>query len=478
MSTPSLNNSDNTFLTDSPTKLIISNAFPAMASMMFMAFYQIVDGIMVGRRLGPEALASINLLYPIIALIIGLAVMIGTGGNARLAVLLGAGKVTQARQTLGLIALLGTILGILGSLGIHLFFPWIIRFLGASGSLATDAGDYLRSLSPFFTSMILLFILEQSVRNDGKPNLATIVMAGAALLNIILDYLFLFIFDYGIIGAALATGISKSLGASIFVTYFVKKTLKNGTGLYFAYPKAIRETLKSICTNGSSEFFGSLAVGVTTWLFNYKLLLLAGSLGIAAFALVQFILMIASAIFMGIGAGIQPIISYNHGAKLNKRVWAIITHSIVASLIIAAALVIVLQFTTIPLVSLFIKDHPEALKLTLDATAWIRWSIIFMPIGILGSICFTSLEKAGPSIVIALSRGLILTMVGLIVFSRLIGLTGIWLTPLFSEGGTALITLALLNSWQIKYLKNEEDRITYTHYKNETHESNNKKHIS
>ncbi|PKM66956.1 MAG: multidrug transporter MatE [Firmicutes bacterium HGW-Firmicutes-2] len=466
MCTHASNNSHNTFLTDSPAKLIISNAIPAIASMMFMAFYQIVDGIMVGRRLGPEALASINLLYPIIALIVGLAVMIGTGGNTRLAVLLGAGKITQARQTLGLITLLGTILGILGGLGIYLFFPWIIRFLGASGNLAADAGDYLRSLSPFFTSMILLFILEQSVRNDGKPNLATIVMACAALLNIILDYLFLFIFDYGIVGAALATGISKSLGASFFIVYFIKKSLKNIPGLYFAYPKAVRETLKSISTNGSSEFFGSLAVGVTTWLFNYKLLLLAGSLGIAAFALVQFILMIASAIFMGIGAGIQPIISYNHGAKLNKRVWSIITQSIVASLIIAVALVIILQFSTIPLVSFFIKDHPEALRLTLEATEWIRWSIIFMPIGIIGSICFTSIEQAGPSILIALSRGLILTVIGLLVFSRLLGLTGIWLTPLFSEGGTAIITLVLINSWQIKYLRNQEDTFTCINYNN------------
>ncbi len=390
--------------------------------------------------------------------------MIGTGGNARLAVLLGAGKVKQARQTLGLITLLGTVLGILGSLGIYLFFPWILRFLGASGNLAADAGEYLCTVSPFFASMILLFILEQSVRNDGQPNLATIVMAGAALLNIVLDYLFLFILDYGIAGAALATGISKSLGAGIFVAYFVIKLLKNRSGLFFASPKVDRETLKAISTNGSSEFFGSLAVGVTTWLFNYMLLLFAGSLGIAAFALVQFILMIASAIFMGIGAGIQPIISYNHGAGLKERVWSTITLSFVASLVLAVALVVMLQFTTVSLVGLFIQDHPEALRLTVEATTWIRWSIIFMPIGILGSICFTAIEQAVPSILIALSRGLVFTSVGLVVFSRFFGLTGIWLTPLFSEGGTALLTLALIYSWQKKNMQKQEDTATNIDY--------------
>lgn len=456
MGTQSLKITDTAFLTESPAKLIVANALPAIASMMFMAFYQIVDGIMVGRRFGPEALASINLLYPVLALIVGLAVMIGTGGNVRLAVLLGAGNLKQARHTLGLITLLGTVLGLLGSLGIYLFFPWILRLLGASGNLAINAGEYLLTVSPFFTSMILLFILEQSVRNDGKPNLASIVMAGAALLNIVLDYLFLFILDYGIAGAALATGISKSLGAGIFFAYFVTKLLKNRSGLFFASPKADRETLMAISKNGSSEFFGSLAVGVTTWLFNYMLLLFAGSLGIAAFALVQFILMIASAIFMGIGAGIQPIISYNHGAGLKERVWSTMTLSFIASLVIAAALVAMLQFTTVPLVGLFIKEHPEALRLTVEATSWIRWSIIFMPVGILGSICFTAIEQAVPSILIALSRGLVLTVVGLVIFSRILNLTGIWLTPIFSEGGTALLTLALIYSWQKKYMQQQK----------------------
>ena len=130
------------FLTRPLGSLILENALPAVASMLFMALYQIVDGILVGRRLGPEALASVNILYPILALFIGLAVMIGVGGNSRIAVLLGAGETKQARRVLGLVISLGTFLGVTGSLITIFAFSGILTALGTSGALGELAGQY------------------------------------------------------------------------------------------------------------------------------------------------------------------------------------------------------------------------------------------------------------------------------------------------------------------------------------------------
>ncbi|EEG77457.1 MATE family efflux transporter [Dethiobacter alkaliphilus] len=435
------------FLTLPLGRLMLKNALPAVASMLFMALYQAVDAMLVGRRLGPEALASVNILYPILAVFVGLAVMIGVGGNARIAVLLGSGETKQARRTLGLIVALGVGLGLTGSVVVAVFFPQILAVLGTSGSLGIFAGEYLRTMYPFATMMILFFILEQSVRNDGQAGLAAMVMAGMALLNIALDYLFLFVLNLGIGGAALATGISQSLGALIFVCYFWRKTLLRQDGLCFATPGGGVPVLLSIAANGSSELFNSLAVGVTTFLFNRIILSYVGAMGVAAFSVTQYLLAVGMMVFMGLGNGAQPILSYNHGAGLTERVQGTLIRLLGTSMVIGFLFFVVMRFQAASLAGLFIADHPEALATTLRVAATVSWSMLFIPVGIVVSVFFTALEKAEKSLIIAVCRGFVFTVTGLALFPLLWGETGIWITPVFAEGATALVGTVLLYRW-------------------------------
>ncbi|ARE87621.1 MATE family efflux transporter [Clostridium formicaceticum] len=445
--TSNTNSTREAFLTHPLGSLITKNALPAVASMLFMALYQVVDGILVGRRLGPEALASINVLFPILAVFIGLAVMIGIGGNARIAVLLGAGKTDKARRILGLIVTLGTILGVCGSAVVVLAFPKILYFIGTSGELGNYAGQYLKALYPFFTPMILLFILEQSVRNDGRPNMATMVMAAMAILNIVLDYIFLFPLDLGIRGAALATGLSQSIGATVFLIYFLFKTFGGHTGLSLGAPGGGFSAIGTIVTNGSSELFNNIAAGLTTFLFNRIILSHLGALGVAAFALVQYLLMFGMMILIGMSNGTQPILSYNHGAGLFYRVQGTLSRLLASSFIIGIIFFILLQWQTQTLVTLFIPEHPDALDLTVSVADTISWSMLFMPVGIVGSVFFTAMEKAIHSLVIAILRGLVFILIGLAVFPLLWGTAGIWITPVFSEAATALVTTFLIYQW-------------------------------
>lgn len=435
------------FLKQPLGSLIIKNTLPAVASMLFMALYHMADAIMVGRSLGPEALASVNILYPIMAFFIGLAAMIGVGGNARVAVLQGAGDTEAARRVLGLVVALGTILGIIGSLVAILAFSQILTLLGTSGSLGVLAGQYLKAIYPFFTTMILIFILEQTVRNDGRPNLATGVMMAMALLNIVLDYIFLFPLQLGIAGAALATGLSQSLGALIFIFYFARKNFFKKPGLRFGIPGGGYPALKMIAFNGSSEFLNSVAAGLTTFLFNRALLAYLGSAGVAAFAMVQYLIMFGSVIIFGISVGAQPILSYNHGAGLRARVSGTLKRVLAASIAIAVTLFALIRWQAPLMVTLFIPEHPETIAVTLEAARIISWSLLLMPIGIIGSTFFTALEKAGQSLLIALSRGFVFTVIGLLLFPSLWGATGIWITPLFSEAVSVIVTLYLFYRW-------------------------------
>ena len=427
------------FLTYPLGKLIRKHALPAVASMMFMAFYQIADGIMVGRSLGPEALASVNILYPVLALLAGLGVMIGVGGNARIAVLLGAGESRKASGVLSLIVSLGIGLGIAGSLITLALRPQILALLGTSGQLGHFAGEYLIGLLPFFAFMILVFILEQSVRNDGRPNLASGIMAACALLNIGLDYLFLFVLEWGITGAAVATGLSQSIGALIFAAYFLQKTLADKPGLCYARPQVNQNTLLAVVVNGSSEMFNSLATGVTIFLFNRMILAYVGDLGVAAFALVQYLMMLGMMVVIGICNGTQPIFSYNHGAGEHRRVQGALWRVAALCTGVGAAVFFLMGWQAEPMAALFLPEHPEALALTLEVAWLVRWSMLFMPAAMLGSVYFTALEQAGKSLSVAVSRGLLLPVLGLALFPAWWGAAGIWITPAFAEGVAVLV---------------------------------------
>ena len=446
-------NGRETFLTQPIGRLIAQNAIPAVTSMLFMAVYQVTDAMLVGRRLGPEALAAVNILYPVLALFVGLAVMIAVGGSTKIAVLLGAGEEIKAGRILGKITVMGLALGVTGSLMVVLNLPRILALLGTSGDLGTLAGAYLNSLYPFFAMMILQLILEQAVRNDGRANLATAVMVSMALLNILLDYLFLFVLNKGIAGAALATGIAQSIAASIFVLYFVSKAVQRRPGLRIYRPMWKLSDTREVLTNGSSELFNSLALGVTTFLFNRVILSHVGTLGVAAFSLVQYVILFGMTVLLGLSMGSQPIISYNYGAGLSARVRETLSRLMTYSLLAGALFFLVLHLQTGPLIALFIKDSPEAMEMALQVAGLMRWSVLLMPVGIVGSMFFTAIEKAGKSLIVAVCRSLVFTVVGLTLFPLMWQETGIWITPIFSEGATASITAFLMYRWSKNSLR-------------------------
>ena len=434
-------------LNRSPGKLIAKYASPAVASMLFMAFYQITDGIMVGRSLGPEAMASVNILYPIVALLSGIAVMIGVGGNARIAVLLGAGKTRDASRVLGLIVTLGVGLGLIGSFAAVAFRPQILALLGTSGELGVYAGGYLAGILPFFTFMILTFILEQSVRNDGRPNFAGIVMASCALLNIGLDYLFLFVWGFGIEGAAMASGISQTVGAMIFLSHFIGKTVNRRGGLRFARPDGRIATIRTVGVNGASELFNSLSMGVTTFLFNRMILAYVGSLGVAAMTVVQYPVMLCVMIVMGLGSGVQPILSYNHGAGLSLRVRGTVRRTAGVATLFGLLVFLAMFFGAETVAAAFVPDHPDAIALTREVARIVSWSVLFMPFAMVASVYFTALEQAAKSLIIAVTRGLVLPVLGLVVFPLFWGAFGIWITAVFTEAAAMLVAVACI-AWR------------------------------
>jgi putative MATE family efflux protein len=447
----------NEFLKEPMTKLIIKYATPAVIAMLFMAMYQIVDGMMVGQKVGMESLAAINVLYPVLALLSGLGVMIGVGGNTKIAIYLGENKVKEASKTLGLIVLLGVCVGVLGTVTVYLLLPNILDLLGADTLLGYHAGQYLLGITPFFTLMLLLFILEQSIRNDGKPGLSGVAMIVSALSNVLLTYIFLYVFELETMGAGLATGISQSIGACIMIGYFVRKIYLKKSGLNLMRPNIDLKLIRSICFNGSSEGLNSLSLGVTTFLFNMMIIQYVGTIGVAAYSIVSYLLMIGQVIIIGIAVGVQPIMSYNYGANQKQRVISTLKQSVIISTVLMLMFFMVLNFWIKDLTMLFTNQDSDAIQIALDASVMLKWSILIMPINVLVTTYFTALEKAKKSFIISLLRGLLLPVVLLIFLSNLFGAFGIWFTPFVVECLTLIFCLIFL-----KREKNEHAQLKMT----------------
>ena len=446
---------ESAFLTDSLGTLLWKNAGPAVMSMIVIALYQIVDGAMLGRRLGPDALAAVNILYPVVALLSALMAMLASGASARLGVLLGAGKSSDAGRLLSLMLLLSVALGVIGSIAALIFTTPMTGLLGASESIRGLAVGYLTTLAPFFVFFIVAFVFDQATRGDGSPGFASAVTGGAAVLNISLDYLFLFHLDLGMEGAALASGLAQTTAAVLFVARFVLKSAERTGSLRFRAPIFDRATIVAIAGNGSSEFFSTFSLGFVIFLYNRALMSYVGPLGVAAFAIVQYMLMIGTVMFTGVAVGAQPIISWNHGAGNHERVKGTVVRVIATTSVLGIVIALAAALRADTLSALFMPDHPEAILLTALALRIVAWAIIAAPLGVVGSVFFTAIERPKPSVVIAMLRGLIVPVIALGLFPLLWQDTGIWFVPVASEAVAALVAAFLL----VRSLRTSRDRV-------------------
>ncbi len=331
------------------------------------------------------------------------------------------------------------------------------RILVFSGPLtsALGAGDgvqamtrlYLVTIAPFFSAYILSFILDQAVRNDGRAGFATLVMVSGALINIALDYVFLFVLEMGIAGAALASAIGQSFSATVFLVYFVVKAIRRSNGLRISRPTGGIRVVSAIAVNGSSELLGSLALGVVTLAFNHALMNRTGSLGVAAFALVQYVMMLGAVFFSALGSGSQPVLSQNFGAGQTDRVTQALHFVTGVGALIGLVLGVSVYAGASRMAVLFVPDHPEAIAIASNAIRIVAWSLPLAAVGMIGSVFFTSIEKAGMSLVIAAGRGLVFPLIALAVFPNLWEVNGIWLVAVTTELAGAAVTMALLGRW-------------------------------
>lgn len=424
--------------------LFMRYAIPGAVSLIFLSLQSIIDGIVVGNFIGADALASVNLIMPGYSLLMSIAIMLGIGSQALMSIGFGEKNYAGVKDTMktGFISIL--VIGLLFSVVISAFAPQIAGLLGANDALLSNSVGYIYGLIPFAPVIAVMFYFDYVLKALGHPRFAMYVMTSTVVLNLLLSVFFVTRLDMGTFGVGLATGISFTIGI-VFSAVTVWKQIKSLPTLTAVKGRFRFKTLWQIFYNGSSEGVSELAAGFSLFLFNLALMQYAGKEGVAAFAVINYIIFIGTSLFLGISDGIISIISYNFGAKLWGRIREAMKIAIGTNFVIGLLFIAVLWGFGESIISLFINDSDAAVvDIAVQGSHILGWAFLLNGFNIFAASFFTAMNNAKISLIIATLRGMVFVALGIFIFPKLMGINGIWITTPFAEVMTFGVSLLLV----------------------------------
>ena len=417
-------------------------AIPNLFSMVFSSIYMMADGVFVGRYIGSSALAAVNLVMPILMIIFALGDMIAVGSSVKISIALGEKHEDKARRlftaSLCSIGTISIVLMILGSI----FAKSIIFTIVKDTQLAMLAYQYARVLILALPFIMPMFALDNYLRNCGKAKFSMVMNIGVSVFNIFLDWLFIAKMGRGIEYAAIATGLSMGIGTIVALTPFVFKKVT----LYFTAPKISFRDFHGIVYNGSSEFFNNIAGSVMATIVNMLLLRMGGTNAVAAYGIVMYIDTFLIAMLYGILDSVQPAVSYNLGAKNEKRINSFFKISCSTASAISVICMSIMLFFSTQLASLFIRDStPEIINITQNAIILFAPSYLFTWFNMVSSSFLTSYDKPKESLIIMGFRSIIFPLITLVIAPQIWDINGIFVTPTIASGLTFLVAIFIWN---------------------------------
>ncbi|KAB3534003.1 MATE family efflux transporter [Alkaliphilus pronyensis] len=423
-------------------KLLLRLSAPAVAGMMVQALYNLVDTIFVGRGVGTMAIAGLAIAFPLQMLGLAIAQAIGIGGASIISRSLGSGDTEKAEKAMGnifsLIIVISLVLTILGLA----FIEPILMVFGATDSILPYAMEYMRVIL-LGTVLFTFAVASNSVlRAEGNAKMAMYTMLISAGLNIILDPIFIFVFNMGIRGAAIATVLAQATTAVYLVIYFMtgKSTLKFKMKNLKPDIKIILETFAI----GSSAFARQAAGSIMAIILNNSLAFYGGDITIAAFGVINRLLMFTFMPLFGIVQGMQPIVGYNYGAKKLSRVKATIKLSIVITTLLATIGFLMLMVFPRFFMEIF-SDDTELIELSIGAVRIIVLGVPFIGLQVVGASMFQSIGKALPSLILSMSRQILFLIPLVLTLPIYFDLLGIWLAFPLADVLSTVVTMVFMS---------------------------------
>ena len=430
-------------------KKIFRFALPSIVMMVFTSIYGVVDGTFVSNFVGKTPFAAVNLVWPFLMILGAFGFMIGTGGSALVAKTLGENKKEDANRYFTMLITLVVILGVLLTIiGLIVLRP-LSSALGASGQMLEDCVTYGRTLMIFNTAFMLQSVFQSLFITAEKPRLGLIMTVVAGLTNMVLDALFIAVFKWGLVGAALASGLSQCIGGILPLIYFLSS--KNDTPLKFVKTKMEGKVLLKACANGASELMTTVSSSLVSMLYNFQLMRLAGQNGIAAYGAVMYVEFAFIAVFIGYSIGTAPIVSYHYGSENHNEVKNMLQKSFKIMSILGITMMVLAQILASPLAKVFVGYDKQLFDMTVHGFRLFSFYFILAGINIYASSFFTALNNGMISAIISFSRPLGFETLAVIILPIFLQLDGVWLAITVAEICAFVISISFLIAKKEKY---------------------------
>lgn len=419
---------------------------PTVLGMVFSAIFIITDGIFVGKGIGSDALAAVNITAPLFLINTGVALMFGIGASVVASIHLSHNKPKVARINVTQAIIVSSLLLIAYAIVILCNIEQVAFLLGSSERLLPLAVEYMHWFVPFLVFSALLSSGMFFVRLDGSPNYAMVCNIIPALINIFLDYLFIYVFRWGMFGAALATSLGYIVGALMILCYLLQKRHIIHLERIKLSIKSLRLTIRNVgymIRLGLSTFLCEAAIATMMFVGNYVFISYLGEDGVAAFSIACYFFPIIFMVYNAIAQSAQPILSYNYGASQPERVRSAFRLALMTAIGCGITAFLVTELFTEHIVGLFVEQGCMAYNIALHGLPLFAAGFVCFGINIVSIGYFQSVERDRPAMAITLLRGFILVLLCFWLMPILMGVPGIWLAVPAAETVTLLFVLTI-----------------------------------
>lgn len=422
---------------------------PSIIMMVFTSIYGVVDGYFVSNYVGKTPFAAVNLIMPFLMIIGGVGFMIGTGGTALVAKHLGEKDENQARRVFSMMMILTLILGVsISVLGI-IFADKVALLLGADIEMLDYCVTYARTCLIFNTMFMFQNVFQSFLVTAERPKLGLVVIVAAGCTNMLLDFLFIAVFQLGVVGAALATGLSQTVGGLLPLIFFLKKN--NGSKLHMVRTRLELRPVLQACSNGASELMTNISSSVVSMLYNHQLLTLAGENGVSAYGVLMYVSFIFAAVYIGYSIGTAPIVGYNYGAQNHTELRNIRVKSMRSMLIGGVIMVSLAELLAPVLAGIFVGYDKELFDMTVHAFRLFSFTFLLSGFNIWCSSFFTALNNGAISAAVSFLRTLVFQLAAVLILPIFFKLDGVWFSVAFAEVCAFIISVIFLIAKRKKY---------------------------
>lgn len=429
-------------------KKLMQFTIPSIVMMMFSSIYNVVDGYFVSNYTGKTQFAAVNLIMPFLMVLSVIGFMFGTGGNAIVSKLLGEGKKKKANEVFSMLVYITITVGIVVFVLAEITMPQIAKLLGADENMLEYCVLYGRIITISVTPFMLQVFFQSFMPTAGKPHIGLAVTLTAGISNIVLDFLFVGVFKWGIVGAAAATVTGESIGGIVPLIYFISK---NSSSLRLCKTKFDGKILLKTCTNGSSELMSNVSMSLVNMMYNYQLMKYYGENGVAAYGTIMYVNFMFTSLFIGYSIGSAPIVGYNYGAKNDKELQNIFRKSLAVLFGASAIITVASVFLAGPIANIYVGYDKELFELTVMAFRLFATSYLIVGYNIYASAFFTALNNGLVSAVISFVRTLLFQIVCVFVLPLIFGKSAIWFSITVAEACALVMSAVFIFTQNKKY---------------------------